>query len=228
MADADPFVPFQELFDELFGGPLRSAPVGRGADLQQPLTISPREAREGARKTIEVHRRVLCEACEGSGRDAAAPECEACGGARRVSQTHGAVAVTTVCTKCKGRGHDERYDCGACEGGLVPRASEITIDVPPGVEDGTLVRSRGMGDEGRGGVSGDLYVALTIDGPTIEGSPYRGLTPGALAAERAAEEVRSRRQSEGAAMGEDPRMRIAVFVMIAVSVAIVLGLLFLD
>ena len=57
----------------------------------------------------------------------------------------------------------EKY-CGDCDGrGVQKRSKQLTISIPPGVEDGNRLRVRGEGDAGpKGGPSGDLYVSLSI------------------------------------------------------------------
>jgi len=44
------------------------------------------------------------------------------------------------------------------------KEAELTVTVPPGVETGTTLRVTGAGSAGTdGGVSGDLYIVLTVD-----------------------------------------------------------------
>ena len=57
----------------------------------------------------------------------------------------------------------EKY-CGSCDGkGTNKKSKQLTITIPPGVEDGNRLRVRGEGDAGpKGGPSGDLYVFLSV------------------------------------------------------------------
>jgi molecular chaperone DnaJ len=54
--------------------------------------------------------------------------------------------------------------CSGCAGeGRTPHETTLTLDIPPGVEDGLQVRYQGRGDAGQyGGASGDLYVELRV------------------------------------------------------------------
>ena len=57
----------------------------------------------------------------------------------------------------------EKY-CGSCDGrGTNKRSKQLTVTIPPGVENGNRLRVRGEGDAGpKGGPSGDLYVFLSV------------------------------------------------------------------
>ena len=56
--------------------------------------------------------------------------------------------------------------CQACSGsGRVTRERTLSVNIPPGVEDGTRIRLAGEGEAGvRGGPTGDLYIFLYISG----------------------------------------------------------------
>ena len=56
--------------------------------------------------------------------------------------------------------------CQACSGsGRVTRERTLSVNIPPGVEDGTRIRLAGEGEAGvRGGPTGDLYIFLSIAG----------------------------------------------------------------
>ena len=57
----------------------------------------------------------------------------------------------------------EKY-CGSCDGrGTNKRSKQLTVTIPPGVENGNRLRVRGEGDAGpKGGPAGDLYVFLSV------------------------------------------------------------------
>ena len=42
------------------------------------------------------------------------------------------------------------------------KQKEVTISVPPGIDDGQMVRLSGMGETLEGGVPGDLYVKVHV------------------------------------------------------------------
>jgi molecular chaperone DnaJ len=54
--------------------------------------------------------------------------------------------------------------CPSCSGsGRVTRERTLSVNIPPGVEDGTRIRLAGEGEAGvRGGPTGDLYIFLSL------------------------------------------------------------------
>ena len=68
------------------------------------------------------------------------------------------------CPTCGGTGTVVEKYCGTCDGkGTNKKSKQLTITIPPGVEDGNRLRVRGEGDAGpKGGPSGDLYVFLSV------------------------------------------------------------------
>ena len=54
--------------------------------------------------------------------------------------------------------------CPSCSGsGRVTRERTLSVNIPPGVEDGTRIRLAGEGEAGvRGGPAGDLYIFLSL------------------------------------------------------------------
>ena len=70
-----------------------------------------------------------------------------------------------TCTECAGSGRQRRQSCGACQTiGVTSRTDEITVQVPPGVSNGTRMRVPGEGNSGRhGGSPGDLYITASVE-----------------------------------------------------------------
>jgi molecular chaperone DnaJ len=66
---------------------------------------------------------------------------------------------------CAGTGQEIRSPCPECRGqGLLMEDSTLTIDIPPGLEDGSQIRYQGRGHAGQfGGPPGDLIVELAVD-----------------------------------------------------------------
>ena len=63
-----------------------------------------------------------------------------------------------------GRGEVIDSPCPSCNGtGRVTRERTLSVNIPPGVEDGTRIRLAGEGEAGvRGGPTGDLYIFLSL------------------------------------------------------------------
>ena len=64
---------------------------------------------------------------------------------------------------CQGRGEMTENPCPLPRRGTGPKERTLSVNIPPGVEDGTRIRLAGEGEAGlRGGPAGDLYIFLSI------------------------------------------------------------------
>ncbi|HMI30738.1 MAG TPA: DnaJ C-terminal domain-containing protein, partial [Candidatus Limnocylindrales bacterium] len=122
----------------------------------------------GAEKVIKIRRMVPCSECSGSGAKAGSAKktCANCGGSGQVRVVQrsllGQLISVTTCDRCHGEGTIIENPCPKCSGeGRVRQQEEITIHVPPGVQQGNYIPLRGMGDAGlRGGPPGDLIAHI--------------------------------------------------------------------
>src|SRR5271157_3970507 len=160
---------FSDIFDDLFGmGGRRGRGSGRerGADLRYNMEISLQEAYAGKTAQIRIPTSVTCEACSGTGaKSGTKPKaCPMCGGQGRVRQAQGFFTLERTCPNCQGRGQVIDSPCASCAGsGRVTRERTLSVNIPPGVEDGTRIRLASEGEAGvRGGPPGDLYIFLSI------------------------------------------------------------------
>ena len=162
---------FTDVFDDLFGefmggGGKRGRRQNRGGDLRYNMELSLEEAYVGKNAQIRVPTAVVCEACTGSGAEQGTkPEtCNACGGHGKVRATQGFFTIERTCQKCRGAGRVVRHPCKTCGGaGLVQKERTLSVDIPPGVEEGTRIRLSGEGQAGmNGGPPGDLYIFVSV------------------------------------------------------------------
>ncbi|MCI4340107.1 MAG: molecular chaperone DnaJ [Thermoplasmata archaeon] len=166
---------FQQLFEQGFlsgglGG-ARGRVAGRGSDIEVSVRLPLAAAVHGADPTLEVPHHGACEDCKGTGaRDGTAletcPECEGRGQVRR-SQSRGFSQLITIsdCPMCRGSGKRIKEACATCHGtGTVRRTKRIQVTIPPGVEDGAVLRvpRQGLPSNG-GGPSGDLFVQVSFE-----------------------------------------------------------------
>lgn len=155
------------IFDEFFGGQQRD-PGGpqQGADLRYDMEISFEEAARGLEKEITVTKMDRCDVCHGTGAegDAKFKTCPTCGGRGQVVASRGIFSIAQTCPQCEGAGRIIEKPCKSCRGsGQKERTSKITLRVPPGVDNGSRLRSAGNGEAGkRGGPPGDLYVIVHV------------------------------------------------------------------
>jgi molecular chaperone DnaJ len=130
----------------------------------------PRQALFGGEKKIRITQLEACTTCGGSGvaPGASVTTCSTCGGRGSVTQTVntilGRMQQQSICPTCGGTGSVVEKYCGSCDGrGTSKRSKQLTVTIPPGVENGNRLRVRGEGDAGpKGGPSGDLYVFLSV------------------------------------------------------------------
>lgn len=157
------------IFEQLFGGGGGGARGGgrRGSHLRVDLTLEFEEMAAGARKTITLRRHHDCTDCRGTGaKDGTAfQNCSMCGGAGQVRQVaFGFMQVQQTCPRCRGQGRMIEARCTTCSGeGRRLKKSDVTVGIPPGIEDGTQMRLAGEGESGtQGGPPGDLFVVVRV------------------------------------------------------------------
>jgi molecular chaperone DnaJ len=155
---------FEDIFSQMMGGGRKRS--NRGQDLRYNLDISLEEAFNGRSATISVPTQVACDVCVGSGAEPghSAETCPNCAGHGKVRATQGFFTIERTCSSCRGTGKIIRHPCKVCRGaGLIQKDRTLTVDVPPGVEEGTRIRLSGEGAAGvNGGPPGDLYIFLTV------------------------------------------------------------------
>ena len=162
-----------DLFETFFGGDLRRRePRGpmRGADLRMEIEIELLDAVQGRERVIGVPRLETCERCKGSGAEpgSSISTCATCNGRGEVRQVQqsvfGRFVNVSTCPRCGGSGKTVDKVCAQCRGeGRERKDREISLTIPPGIDDGQQLRVAGEGEAGlRGGPSGDLYVLIRL------------------------------------------------------------------
>jgi molecular chaperone DnaJ len=160
---------FETFFEGLGVRPHRKT-YERGADLEVQEEISLEEAFRGVVKTLRLRMAMQCEKCKGRGAEASSgfEKCAACDGRGEVREQRrtffGNLSQVKSCNKCHGTGEVPKKACGACKGsGRVEAEREVRVELLPGIEDGQLIKIRGMGEAGERGTSaGDLYMRVKV------------------------------------------------------------------
>jgi molecular chaperone DnaJ len=161
---------FADIFEGIFGmGGARGRGTARerGADLRFNMEITLDDAFGGKTAQVRLPTSVTCEACSGNGAKAGTKPktCQHCHGHGRIRHTQGGFfTLERTCPICQGRGQVIEDPCPSCAGsGRVTRERTLSVNIPPGVEDGTRIRLAGEGEAGmRGGPAGDLYIFLSL------------------------------------------------------------------
>jgi molecular chaperone DnaJ len=159
---------FESVFGEFMGGGQRGGrqAARRGADLRYDMEVTLEEAYHGKASDVTIDVSALCDTCDGSGARAGtrAKACQHCGGHGKVRAQQGFFVVERACPVCQGAGEVIADPCPDCRGdGRVERTKTLTVNVPPGVDEGTRIRMTGEGEAGpRGAPAGDLYIFLHV------------------------------------------------------------------
>ncbi len=180
MGDLEDLLGSSPLFQQFFsgfgmpfggGGGGRVGGAYRGSDVELTIRLPLLAAVQGAHPTVEVPHTGPCPDCRGTGaRNGTAletcPECRGEGQVRRV-QNRGYTQLITIaeCPRCHGLGQRVLEKCPKCGGnGRATSVERIELTVPPGVDDGSVLRVPGHGAPGAsGGRPGDLFVQVVLE-----------------------------------------------------------------
>jgi len=157
---------FSDIFGDIFGGGSSRSRVRKGADLQYNLELELEDAVAGTTVKIRVPTMKHCTSCAGTGaREGSSPEtCGTCGGHGQVRIQQGFFSVQQTCPKCRGAGTIISNPCNTCHGaGRVKQHKTLSVEVPPGVDNGDRIRLTGEGEAGEAGApAGDLFVQMHV------------------------------------------------------------------
>ena len=157
---------FGDVFGDIFGGGRRGSQAFRGADQRYSLELSLEDAVNGTEVRIRVPTVERCDTCKGSGARAgtSATPCRTCGGMGQVRMQQGFFSIQQTCPSCRGSGKVVASPCASCHGeGRVQRTKTLSVKVPPGVDEGDMIRLSGEGEVGEnGGPAGDLFVQVRL------------------------------------------------------------------
>ena len=169
------FQDFGDIFSQIFGGFGGAAAGGRrqqaarGSDLRFEMEIGLEDAFKGKDTDITVPIAEDCERCDGIGAEpgASIDTCSTCGGAGAIRTQQGFFTMERTCPTCGGQGEYVSDPCRGCDGqGQTRVKSELSVNIPAGVEDGTRIRLTGQGDAAPkrqgGGQRGDLYIFVSV------------------------------------------------------------------
>jgi len=156
-----------DFFENVFGFSPRGS-YDMGNDILAKISITLSEAAHGTTKVISVRHTKICERCNGTGHEPGSKvvKCDMCNGTGSIKQTRrtpfGIMQTVSPCPKCGGTGKIYDKVCRACNGtGRIQTNDRIEIKIPQGIESGTRLRLKGMGDYGRSR-TGDLYVEVNV------------------------------------------------------------------
>lgn len=168
------------IFDRFFRQPQQRQ--AHGVDLRVRMAVSLERLYQGGSELLRFARQVACPACHGHGTRSGKPP-EACGvckgsGRKVVTSEQGSdkghiqFQRVLTCPACHGRGVVPGDPCPRCSGaGQIEKEETLKISIPPGIEDGDVLRvpGHGMPAEQPGMPPGDLYVEIyTLPDPRFQ------------------------------------------------------------
>ena len=158
-------------FGSAFGGQGRPGAGRRdsGRDVLLAVELTLEEVATGVHREVEVDVASACDECGGSGSaTGGTSRCHECGGAGQVQRVvrtaFGQMASAAPCPGCRGSGRRVDDPCTGCSGeGRRAIRRTVTVDIPPGVDNGNRLRIAGAGEAGRHGATpGDLLVEIHV------------------------------------------------------------------
>lgn len=163
-----------DIFESFFGGFSGSGfsnkkKQKRGSDISIGIDISFQESVFGARRSIILQRTGVCELCRGSGAepDSRKIKCNVCQGTGTVRESRksifGSFTSLAECSFCAGAGEVPERPCKICRGAGVKRKREnVEVEIPPGIQNGEVIKILGKGEDIPGGAGGDFYIRIAV------------------------------------------------------------------
>lgn len=138
----------------------------RGRDIEVPLTIDFMDAVRGCEKEVRFVGQLQCKTCKGTGaKEGSKPtQCKTCRGTGQEKMTRGLFVLATTCRTCDGQGTTIADPCRTCNGNKVKNEARIvTVKVPAGVDNGSVLRVPNHGEQSANGRFGALLVRIVIN-----------------------------------------------------------------
>ena len=162
---------FSSIFGGGFGGGARAARSEVGEDIQREMSLSFMDAAKGCKKTVAYMRNEPCTSCKGTGAKNGTEysTCARCQGKGIIQQVQNTMFGRTIrqspCPDCGGSGRTIKEKCPDCKGrGSQRKETTVTVDIPAGVDTGSYMKKKGMGQAAPGGgTPGDLIIVFRVE-----------------------------------------------------------------
>ncbi len=155
---------FGDVFGDIFGTRFRAEPhYARGEDIFMGVELTLEEAFTNITRPINITRTINCDKCNGSGAESF-QTCTTCRGAGKIQTSKGFFKIAQTCPECRGTGRKITSVCKKCGGrGKTVYTEVLKVKIPAGVDNGSIVKLKGMGNAGiGGGHAGDLLLEVSI------------------------------------------------------------------
>lgn len=140
-------------------------PVRVGENMVLTLRLTLDEIFTGTKKRYKYNRDEKCDSCNGHG-GTNPVNCSICGGSGMVmhitNTPMGSFRQITICHTCSGLGLSYEISCTPCNGSGLKNIEEIIeVEIPFGVQEGTVFLYHGKGHAIKGGNTGDLHIKVS-------------------------------------------------------------------
>ncbi|MCK9458325.1 MAG: DnaJ domain-containing protein [Proteobacteria bacterium] len=148
-----------DIFGNMFRGPM-------GRSRQHPIVVEVvltfQESILGCRKDIPVKVRAKCKECTDGVKEW--KTCDVCHGSGGQTSHQGPFVIHTTCTACGGQGKVAQTKCDACSGSGYKGTEEniVSVDIPSGIEDRSVLQVPHAGEVDSNGRKGDLHIKVTV------------------------------------------------------------------
>lgn len=164
---------FEEFFQQFKNGggfgfnPFQNQVI-KGPDIGIVVQLTFKEMIEGVKKVVPINKKAVCSDCHGDGslNGTHSKKCTTCDGSGRVFKTQNVggfaqLRTEVQCHKCHGHGKIVTQRCPKCTNGHIAVTENVSIDIPPGVVPGDVLRNYGMGSMAVGATQpGDLNIRI--------------------------------------------------------------------
>ncbi|MBN2484279.1 MAG: molecular chaperone DnaJ [Candidatus Omnitrophica bacterium] len=156
---------FSDLGFDIFGGRGGGRTSrGQGKDIHYEIEITLPDAAGGVERTITFPRFEHCTRCQGQGAEPGSKKivCSGCRGSGQVTSGMGFFTLSQPCVRCQGTGQMIEKPCTQCHGqGKTKANKKVSVKIPAGVDNGSIVRLRNEGNAGVAGY-GDLFLHIVV------------------------------------------------------------------
>ncbi len=160
-----------DIFGSFFGGggQGRQRRSSQGQDIETNIDISFEDAIFGTEVKLSLNILSKCDHCKGETVEPGyslktCSQCEGSGQVVTVARTiFGNIQQAAICPTCDGSGKIPEKLCSVCHGkGTNHKDQKISLKIPAGIEDGSVIRLRERGQAIARGQNGDLYVNVRV------------------------------------------------------------------
>lgn len=127
------------------------------------VVVSFRQSIQGVDKDLQFNKHIKCSKCNGQGNEQLGNGCQNCNGKGRINSQQGNMMFSGTCNKCYGRNIKTKA-CEQCNStGVQEVVSNLTIHIPPGITDNSIMRLKNAGNYTGQSIFGDAATDVFVN-----------------------------------------------------------------